>query len=119
VSEEAKRRRNVELLKVQERISLANNQALVGTEVEILVEGYSKAAQKLRSREDRSPATIAPGRLELPMLGSDLPRPGQSQLVGRTRGDQIVVYEGPESDIGQLKRLRITAASALTLHAVA
>ncbi|UCG31864.1 MAG: tRNA (N6-isopentenyl adenosine(37)-C2)-methylthiotransferase MiaB [Phycisphaerales bacterium] len=116
-----KRRRNTELLAVQERISLANNGKLIGREVEILVEGYSKAAEKLRRQEE--PEEARPGGPQGETLArtsgapdTRIPRPTRSQLTGRTRGDQIVVYDGPASDIGRLKRVRITAASALTLH---
>ena len=125
VPDAVKRRRNVELLAVQERISLANNQRLIGREFEILVEGYSKAAEKLRRQQ--APEEVRPAgpqgraRPETPAVtaaDSSLPQATRSQLTGRTRGDRIVVYEGPASDVGRLKRVRITAASALTLHAV-
>jgi tRNA-2-methylthio-N6-dimethylallyladenosine synthase len=123
VPDEVKRRRNIELLAVQERISLANNGKLVGREVEILVEGYSKAAEKLRRQQAAEeirpggPQGEAPPDAPADADGdAPLPRPSGSQLTGRTRGDQIVVYDGPASDIGRLKRVRITAASALTLH---
>jgi tRNA-2-methylthio-N6-dimethylallyladenosine synthase len=38
------------------------------------------------------------------------------QLVGRTRGDQIVVLDGPPELIGRLTLVRITAATPYTLH---
>ena len=38
------------------------------------------------------------------------------QLTGRTRGDEIVVFTSDESLIGQLVLLKITSATALTLH---
>jgi tRNA-2-methylthio-N6-dimethylallyladenosine synthase len=124
VPDEVKRRRNTELLAVQERISLANNSKLIGQDVEVLVEGYSKAAEKLR--RPRGPEKVRPSRAQVetafPAPGSaaaPLPRPTHDQLTGRTRGDQIVVYDGPASNIGRLKRVRITAASALTLHGLA
>ncbi|PIE22032.1 MAG: tRNA (N6-isopentenyl adenosine(37)-C2)-methylthiotransferase MiaB [Planctomycetota bacterium] len=47
VPEEVKARRNQELLAVQERISLEKNQALIGQQLEVMVEGPSK------SRADR------------------------------------------------------------------
>jgi tRNA-2-methylthio-N6-dimethylallyladenosine synthase len=102
VPDAIKRQRNIELLKVQERISIENNRSLVGQDVEVLVEGYSKAA--LRAQE----AEQARGQ-EIGWRRSD-------QLVGRTRGDQIVVFRGKEAMIGQLVTVRIAAVTALTLH---
>ena len=132
VPDDVKRRRNVELLAVQERISMRNNTRLIGREFEILVEGYSKAARKLRRRSESgngdgngngnsAPITTgssAPhGLVQLRQSGNPLPQPSHDQLTGRTRGDQIVVYPGQDSDIGRVRRVRITAASPLTLHA--
>jgi len=102
VPDEIMRQRNVELLELQEAISLKTNRELVGDVVEVLVEGYSKAAAKAREagwyRDD-----AADWR-------------SRSQLVGRTRGYNIVVFPGDEGDIGRLARVRITSATALTLH---
>ena len=96
VPEAVKRRRNIELLKVQERISLEANQRMVGRDVEVLVEGPSKAA----SKAGRNGGSAGPAA---------------NQLVGRTRGDQIVVFEGPASLAGQLLTVRIAGATPLTL----
>ncbi len=91
VPEEVKRRRNNELLAVQNEISLQQNLPLVGRRVEILVEGPSKAAKKHPDGE------AAP------------------QLVGRTVCDRIVVFEGPESLIGRIMEVEIEKADACTL----
>ena len=53
VPEEVKRRRNNELLAVQNAISLEDNQAFVGRAVEVLVEGPSKSARKRLGRRVR------------------------------------------------------------------
>jgi tRNA-2-methylthio-N6-dimethylallyladenosine synthase len=100
---EVKRRRNNELLNVQEAIALAHNQQLVGQTVEILVEGYSKAAIKAQEAEQSR--------------GQEVTWRRSNQLVGRTRGDQIVVFDGDYSLVGQLVRVRVSGATALTLHA--
>ncbi|HMO85575.1 MAG TPA: tRNA (N6-isopentenyl adenosine(37)-C2)-methylthiotransferase MiaB, partial [Lacipirellulaceae bacterium] len=50
VPEEVKRRRNNQLLAIQNEISEADNQAFLGRQVEVLVEGPSKAA--LRRHDD-------------------------------------------------------------------
>ena len=102
VPDEVKRRRNVELLAVQERISAAHNQTLIGDTVEVLVEGFSKAAMKAQEAEQSRGAEIG-------WRQSD-------QLIGRTRGDQIVVFPGATNHIGSLATVLITDATALTLH---
>ncbi|UCF33002.1 MAG: TRAM domain-containing protein, partial [Phycisphaerales bacterium] len=100
--DEVKRRRNVELLKRQEQISLESNQKMIGQCVEVLIEGYSKAAIKAQEAEETRGAEVAWRT--------------SSQLVGRTRADQIVVFEGKPGHIGRFGTIRIGAATALTLH---
>lgn len=102
VSEEIKRRRNAELLELQAGISFAANQRWLGSTVEVLVEGFSKAAMKAQEAEQSR--------------GEEVGWKRSDQLVGRTRGDQIVVFAGSPACIGSTARVRITAATALTLH---
>ncbi|MFH1748644.1 MAG: tRNA (N6-isopentenyl adenosine(37)-C2)-methylthiotransferase MiaB [Planctomycetota bacterium] len=83
---EIKIQRNNDLLKVQERISLRQKQALVGQSVEVLVEGRSKAAHK-----------------------------HARQLVGRTPGDLIAVFDGDPDHVGSLVNVHIESVSPLTL----
>ena len=97
-----KRRRNQELLAAQEKISAAFNQGLVGTTVEVLVEGYSKAAIKAQEAEQTR--------------GEEIGWRRSDQLVGRTRRDQIVVFNGRPEHIGRFAGITISAATALTLH---
>ena len=104
VAPEVKRKRNIELLKVQERISVDLNRRLIGRHVEILVEGYSKAAIKAQQAEQSR--------------GQEVGWRRSNQFVGRTRGDQIVVFEGHTSQVGKLIDVRISAATALTLFGV-
>ena len=49
IPEDVKRRRNNELLAIQNEISEEDNATFIGREVEVLVEGPSKAARKLQS----------------------------------------------------------------------
>lgn len=105
VPEEVKRRRNNELLAVQNQISAEDSEGFVGKEVEILVEGTSKNANKLPILEN---------------LDGDFPEPSDDpdatvQLTGRTPCDRIVVFDGPRSLIGELKKVKITKASPFTL----
>jgi len=102
VPEAVKRRRNGELLALQERISSEANQRLLGTGVEVLIEGYSKAALKAQEAEQTR--------------GEEVDWRRSNQLVGRTRGDHIVVFSGKPDHIGRFGQVRITAATALTLH---
>jgi tRNA-2-methylthio-N6-dimethylallyladenosine synthase len=88
-----KKRRNNELLAVQAEVGLAHHSAQVGREVEVLVEGPSR----------RSAKQVAS------------PVPGAIQLVGRTRGDHIVVFDGPKTLAGRYVTLTITDANSLTL----
>ncbi len=92
VPEDIKKRRNAELLAVQDAISLEDYQTFVGATVEVLVEGPSKAAAH---RE------LVPGDF--------------GQLVGRTACDRIVVFDGPGRLIGQTLPVEIDHASNVTL----
>ncbi|OHB68826.1 MAG: tRNA (N6-isopentenyl adenosine(37)-C2)-methylthiotransferase MiaB [Planctomycetes bacterium RBG_13_62_9] len=92
VPDEVKQQRIVELLAVQEQISGELNQAFLGRQVTILVEGLSKKAHVN------------------PKDGGDHP-----QLMGRTSADHIVVFNGPVSLAGQFAQVRITRTSPLTL----
>ena len=107
VPEEIKKRRNNELLGVQSEISAANNAAMVGKVVEVLVEGASKLVSKRASGGGA-------GAVE---LGWERKGPGEArtQLIGRTRGDQVVAFEGEEGLKGELLEVEVTASSNLTL----
>ena len=95
VPAEVKRRRHQELLAVQEEVGRAHHAAWVGRELEVLVEGPSR-------RADKQPQPS---------------RPGERQLVGRTVGDHIVVFDGPAELIGRYVRVAVTGATSLTLFA--
>lgn len=97
VPEDVKRRRNQELLDLQTAISLEDNQAFRDQEVTVLVEGRSRSTARREGWESAD------------------------QLMGRTHCDRIVVFDGPEESIGQMVRVRIDSASAVTLfgHVVA
>jgi len=77
---------------VQNEVGLAHHHAIVGKTVEVLVEGPPRA--------DRQPTPAAPG---------------ETQLLGRTVGDHIVVFNGPGRLAGEYVDVTITGATALTL----
>ena len=89
--EEVKKRRNNDLLAIQNAVSLADHRGRIGQTVEVLVEGPSKTALK----HER---------------GS-----GPMQLTGRTMTDHIVVFEGNERLTGQTVDVIVEEATAFTL----
>ncbi len=90
VPDEIKRRRNNDLLAVQNAESLADHRAMIGRTAEILVEGPSK-----NSANDAANGPI--------------------QLTGRTNTDHIVVFDGNPRLIGQFVNIHIDEASSFTL----
>jgi tRNA-2-methylthio-N6-dimethylallyladenosine synthase len=102
VPQDVKRRRNNELLALQNEICEQGNQAFLGREVIVLVEGPSKSADK------HSSDGIANGQeptADSPVL----------QLTGRTNCDRIVVFDGNRRQIGQFLPIIIYDANAHTL----
>ncbi len=93
VPENVKKRRNNELLDVQKQVALEHHRQWVGRRVEVLVTGPSRLAG---TDIDTSP-------------------PGQMQLMGRTRGDHIVLFDGPESITGQYVEADLVDTQPLTL----
>jgi tRNA-2-methylthio-N6-dimethylallyladenosine synthase len=91
VPEEVKRRRNNELLAIQNAISEEDNQAFLGRQVTVLVEGPSKTSRKQPSEGEKL------------------------QLTGRTNCDRIVVFDGNRRLIGQFMPVVIYDANAFTL----
>lgn len=140
VSWEVKGERNRELLAVQSEVSLRQKGALVGRSVEILVEGFSKVARRQMARTEAERSANSEVAREFSDAGDWQPseqdrghdvergavrqngsngaaeRPHRSgQLVGRTPGDQIVVFDGDESQIGSIVAARVESATPLTL----
>jgi tRNA-2-methylthio-N6-dimethylallyladenosine synthase len=101
---EVKKSRNWELLALQNEIAFEDNQKFIGQKVEILVEGHSKKSHlnATAKNDGQSP---------------DCKTISNPQLIGRTGGDHIVVFNGPETLIGQIADVTVNRASALTLFA--
>jgi tRNA-2-methylthio-N6-dimethylallyladenosine synthase len=102
VPEDVKRRRNNELLALQNEISEADNHAFLGQQVTVLVEGPSKAAE--RNGQGSSPDTRHP-----------TPDTFSLQLTGRTQCDRIVVFDGNRRQIGHILPVVVYDANAHTL----
>jgi len=95
VPDAVKRRRNNELLAVQQEAGLTHHRAYIGRTLEVLVEGPSP--------QTRKPAAAHFGR---------------PQLVGRSRWDHVVIFDGPAQLAGQYVDVEITGAASVTLFAV-
>jgi tRNA-2-methylthio-N6-dimethylallyladenosine synthase len=91
VPDEVKRRRNHELLALQETISEEDNERFLGRTVEVLVEGPSKAATHRDADEE------------------------VQQLTGRTTCDRIVVFDGTARLVGHFLPILIQDCTAHTL----
>jgi tRNA-2-methylthio-N6-dimethylallyladenosine synthase len=98
VPDEVKKRRNNELLALQNQISLEDNRKLVGAMTQVLVEGPSKSAAKRDTTAD-APEQSAE----------------QVQMTGRTHDDRIVVFDGPETLAGTFVAIRVDAVTPTTL----
>lgn len=93
VPREVKAARNNELLAVQDKVALEDNEKLIGTTVEVLVEGPSKKA--IRADID----------LDAPAV----------QMTGRTHCDRIVVFDGNRRQAGQFLDVHVDDVSSHTL----
>ena len=108
---DVKAARNNELLAVQSEIAHRHKRTLVGGTCEVLVEGYSKVAQ----RAQRAAEAEQPCEESAPEFAGPAGTARGDQLVGRTPTDQIVVFDGRPEHVGALVRVRIEAVSPLTL----
>ncbi len=127
---EVKRRRNNELLAVQNRISEEDNQRFLGETVEVLVEGPSKrfgSSENQIERPHTDKPDVAPtdlGKTDFdhatasglneyhhPQVADGVP----IQLTGRTHCDRIVVFDGTTRLVGQSIRIGIYDVSPFTL----
>jgi len=91
VPDAVKKRRNNELLAIQNQISEEDNQRFLGRTVHVLVEGPSKKADP----------NAAPGT--------------PIQLTGRTHDDRIVVFDGNPRLVGEFVNIGIYDVTTFTL----
>jgi len=95
VPEEIKKHRNNELLAVQKEVALAHHEQYIGKTVEILVTGPSKRSKKQTPENGKYPDII--------------------QMMGRTTGDHIVIFDGAQTLKGNYVNVEITSANDLNL----
>ena len=95
-----KKRRNNELLDVQNRISEEDNQKFLGQTVEVLVEGPSK-------RSDAAVNDLSGGQPA--SEGTPI------QLTGRTHCDRIVVFDGQTRLVGEVIKIGVYEVGPFTL----
>ena len=125
VPEEVKKRRNNELLAVQNEISAEWNRSFVGQETEILVEGPSKRESRGIAQEETLYAECeqtdpvadsgAPISTSVEELISSAKNSGLVQMTGRTPCDRIVVFNGTRDLAGTFQRVKIVEAAPFTL----
>jgi len=109
IPEDIKRRRNNEMLDLQNEISEEDNVTFIGTQQEILVEGLSKTAQKETARKQAERQSADHDH------DHDRDPHGPVQLTGRTRCDRIVVFEGNPRLIGRMVNTNIEDCTSTTL----
>ncbi len=97
IPEEIKKRRNNELLAIQNKVSLADHRQWIGRRVKVLVEGVSKTFLKANGGRQSADGT------------------GPRQLTGRSHTDHIVVFQGNQRLIGQIIDVDVEDAMAFTL----
>ena len=111
VPQEIKEQRNHGLLKVQEEISRELAAEFIGQTVNVLVEGPSKkarlTAEHAENAEKKNIITSANSAVSAVKSGC--------QLIGRTAGDWIAVFNGPENLAGRFANVKITRTTPLTL----
>lgn len=127
IPDEVKRRRNNDMLDLQNSISEEDNAEFIGSRVDVMVEGLSKSAAR-RARRNGIPADAA--GMELVSLGQDDPsrsddedasaeqQPGDplaAQLTGRTTCDRIVVFDGNPRLVGSFAEIEVHDCTSTTL----
>jgi len=93
VPEEIKRERNNQLLEIQREEGFAHHRKRIGRSFEVLVEGRSPRFDKQQ----------------------EPPSSESTQMMGRTMGNHIVLFNGPENLAGRFAKVRIAGANDLAL----
>lgn len=124
---EVKAARNNELLAVQMELMEQEKSRYIGQTVEVLVEGYSKAARRAQAASEAASECASNGSATAdrddaqPLQeseqdrGSEVSHEKANQLVGRTPHDMITVFDASPETIGSLAKIRVTGSTGLTL----
>jgi tRNA-2-methylthio-N6-dimethylallyladenosine synthase len=124
VPEDVKKRRNNELLDLQNEISEEDNAEFIGRTVEVLVEGPSKRAQKHGTAQAlpgwHDGAAVGDNQSHdaeplYQLSGADHVQGPVLQLCGRTSCDRIVVFDGNPRLSGSLTQVTIQDVTPTTL----
>jgi tRNA A37 methylthiotransferase MiaB len=103
-------------LAVQAQMSLAHHQALIGQRATVLVERVSR----LKAAPASQGELVAIGQRAGLHTGPRKAAPaGQSRLIGRTPGDELVAFDGPEAWLGEFVQVQVTDATSVTLRGTA
>ncbi len=123
VPEDVKRRRNNELLAVQNEICDQVSREMIGRTYDVIVEGPSRMEKK-KAKPQAPQGTIALTVSAKPAVAVAEPPTADAsvQLSSRTDGDNIVFFDVPAAQVGRVEdwagrivSVRITAAKALSL----
>ncbi len=106
VPDEIKRRRNNELLAIQNEVSAEVHAGYVGQTMRVFVEGVSR--KSIKEKNGAAPGTTPVS------LGWNQPRE-VTQLSGRTEGDLIVMFDGDPAMIGQIVDVEVRSSAPLNL----
>jgi tRNA-2-methylthio-N6-dimethylallyladenosine synthase len=133
IPDDVKRRRNNEMLDLQNRISEEDNAEFIGRRVSVLVEGPSKSAAKRAAREGQPSDGVAllqiagehPQELNHDHHHDEEPQTMQHaspdaarlamQLTGRSECDRIVVFDANPRLIGTTAEIEIHDCTSTTL----
>ena len=113
VPDALKRERNNRMLTLQQQISLEHHEALMGRELDVLVEGSAKNDPRERDapRDQGGAVLLTIGKRR----DRNAPVFGETRLTSRTTGDHIVAFDGDANLVGKVARVRITRATGLSL----
>ena len=111
IPQEIKNKRNIELLKIQEKIGSELAQEFLGKTVKVLVEGPSKKSRFTAEHAENAEKKY----IKISANSAASAVKSDIQLVGRTAGDWIVVFDGPQTLAGQFPNVKITKTTPLTL----
>ncbi len=120
VPESVKRQRCNDLLATQHGISDEISQGMVGSTLDVFIQGFSARERKKQKAADGTVSLTIGGRdSDSPATAVAAPEEA-TQLTGRTDGDLIVVFDAPAgtdatSLIGRILPVRIESANTLTM----